>query len=980
MNFLKNVKSSLLIKLFTYCNRLIIVKKGIYMKKTFLLIILFIFTISLSAQTYKVLGQVIDSTSRQPLVAANIQLIELPDSMRRGKTSDNYGNFVFENIKPGKYHLKITYIGYKSFKNDFTLTNKSIDFQKIFLAQTEVSTKEVQIVDKLLPVVQKGDTSEYQADAFKTRKDASAEELVSKMPGISVQDGKVQAQGEEVKRVLVDGRPFFGDNPMTVLRNIPAEVIDRIQVFDQQSEQAQFTGFNDGNTSKAMNVMTRNRMQQGTFGNFQGGYGTTERFKAGGNFNHFNNDQRISIIAQTNNVNEQNFSPEDILGVMGGGRGGMGGGGMRVVTVGSGGGMRGGGGGDRGGGFVALSGGGGGFSGGDMSQFLVGAMNGLTKTHALGLNYSDKWNNNFEINGSYFLNFTGNDAESYLKRQYILTANDGQIYNESNFSKSNNINHRLNFRTEYQIDSLNSILFRPRLSIQNNDGNSTQFGNTYTSLQNLNAVKNKSGSDLSAINTSAELLYRHRFETKGRTFSLSLNGSYNQNDGNNNLFSESIYFTNLLMSDTLDQNSDYLKKGYGTSFNLVYTEPISEISYLQLNAGYNYTTDKSDKQVFQKELFSNTYSILDTTLSNVYNKEYKTQSYGAGYRWEKNEISINANLNYNISTLSNDQTFPYKAKVEKSFNSILPSVMFRYNVSRDNNIRFFYRTFNNSPSVEQLQNVLNNNNPVQLSIGNPSLKQDYRHFFSLNYSKINFQTYQTLFVIVGGSIASDYIGNHTIIANRDTTVKNIFLNRGTQLTMPENLDGYYNIRSFVAYGMPVEFVKSNLNLTLSIGYTRTPGLLNSQTNFSNNYSYGLGFVLASNFSPELDFTISSNGNYTVSKNSLRTSNDNNYFTLNSYLKFFWLLMEGFTFQTDLRHIFDQGLTAGYNKNSYLWNVSIGKKIFSNNSGEIKLSVYDLLNQNTNTQRNVYDFYYEDTRSNVLGRYIMLSFVYQLRAF
>ncbi len=934
------------------------------MKQILFLVILC--SISLFSQNRFIQGQLVDSDDGHFLSSANVILYQLPDSSMRGITSDYKGIFKFENLRASKYILTISYVGYKTHNQQIELGTNSIDLGRITLKEVSIETEEVKIIGETPPATQSGDTTIYNADAFKTHKDASAEDLVTKIPGVTVQDGKIQTQGEDVKRVLVDGKPFFGDDPNATLRNIPAEIIEKIQVFDQQSDQSQFTGFDDGNTTKAINVITRMKIKEGTFGKFTAGYGNEEKHLTAGNINFFDNDRRISILGQLNNINEQNFSSEDLLGVMSasGNRGGMrsfqGPGGGQMPQ----------------GGIPGV-----GFPGGSSSDFLVNSLRGLTQTKAFGVNYVDKWWSGFEISGSYFFNRSDNDAESYLNRNYFLSNAAGQSYNESSFSGSDNTNHRFNLRVDYNIDSSNSIRFIPRVSFQQNDLKSSTFGKTTTSLEDLNSINNLYSSDLSAINASSLLLYRHQFKTKGRTIALTVNSSYKKNEGDNKLFSESIYYNSTTPSDTIDQLTDIMRNGYSASTDVTYTEPLSDNSQLIFNAAVLYSQEKSDQEAYAYSLPSNSYSALDTSLSNVYKKIYRTNTFGTGYSYQMNDLSINANLNFSIAKLSNDQVFPLTNSLDKTFYSWLPSVRMRYGKTRDQSYGFFYRTFNTDPSVQQLQNVVDNSNPIQLSTGNPNLKQDYRHFLSMRYSNIFFESMTSLFVMVGGSFTKDYIGNSTTIAARDTVLPNgISLNRGSRLTTYENLDGYYNLRTFLSYGIPVSLIKSNLNLNLNLSYTRTPALINSVKNYSGLARIGFGFVIASNVGSDLDFSISSNSIYNDLKNTSSTSSDENYLSQNSRLKLYWNIYAGIILQGELNHRYDGGVSDEYEPNSYLLNASLGKKLFSDDSGELRFTVYDILNQNTNVTRTTTESYTEDSSTNVIGRYFLVSFIYNISPF
>ncbi len=943
------------------------------MKKIFILVLSIILCSKIFPQGFSVSGQVADSSSKKVLEGANVTLTRLSNSQMKGKVTDNKGRFYIGELSPGKYSFNISFVGYKSYKQNIDIKNYSVDLKTIYLSPRGIKLGTVNVSARPIPVIIKQDTAEYNAHAFKTNKDANAQDLLTKMPGITVQNGTVQAQGENVQKVLVDGREFFGNDPNAVLKNLPAEIIDKIQVFDQQSDQSQFTGFDDGNTNKTINIVTRLNNRVGTFGRITGGYGPDQRYSGGGNVNFFNRDQRISIIAQINNVNQQNFSSEDLLGVMSGnGRnfrmmGGMGGGGGRAFS--------------NNGNRVAINGGGpGGFGGPSISNFLVNQTAGLTDTRAIGINYSDRYGDKVELSGSYFFNSTNNNAVSTDYRNYFLALPAAQSYNEDNSSLTKNVNHRLNLRLNYQIDENNSILFYPTFTAQINNGLSNVNGITTAGADKLNSTSNFFNSNLTAINSSNNLLLRHRFDTPGRTISIGLNGTFTNNTGNNNLFAEDNYYSSVNTSDTVNQNSNLLKHGFSGSANIVYTEPIAVNSMLQFDSRFDYSENNSNQNTFD---IVNNISSPDTSLSNVYKEFYRTQSFGAGYRFRERELSFALNLHYSFAQQANSQTFPQQGYMERSYQSLLPSLFLRYFISRTNNLRLSYSTSNEPPSIDQLQNVLNNSNPTQLSIGNPELKQDYRHSLVLRYIQINPDRMNSLFIMLGATAIQNYIGNNTIIAQNDTTLlTNIFLNKGTRLTIPENLNGYFNIRSFIVYGFPVDFLKSNLNLSLNGTFTRTPGVINNVLNYSNSNTIGGGIVLGSNISDKVDFTISSFSSYNFVKNSGvdQTLGSNNYFTDNASLRFYWRFWKGFVLQNELNDQYNSGQSGNSKPNILLWNINLGIKILNSDDGEIRLSVNDLLNQNTNFQHNVSDSYIEDVRTNVLGRYYLLSFVYSIRAY
>jgi Outer membrane protein beta-barrel family/Carboxypeptidase regulatory-like domain len=942
------------------------------MKINWALALVFLINIRFYAQNLTISGLVIDFSSKNPLEKAVVILKSTGGDKSTGMTTDKNGRFVFNFLTAGNYNLKITYIGYKDYNKDINLTQNLLDLKSIPLHHIPVTLHEIEIKGEPVPVTLKQDTTEYSAGSFKTNKDATAEDLVNKMPGITTQNGQVQAQGESVSKVLVDGKEFFGNDPNAVLRNLPAQIIDKIQVFDQQSDQSQFTGFDDGNTTKTINIVTRMRNRQGTFGKLTGGYGDAGKYVSGGNTNFFNKDQRLTLLGQLNNINQQNFSSEDLLGVMSGGgrvfRGGMGGGGRRSGY----------GGGYNGSGSNALLGGPGGFGTPNVSNFLVSQSTGLVDTKAAGINYSDKWGEKIEFQGSYFFNLTNNNAIAVTDRNYFLTSQESQLYDENNTSLTKNTNNHFNARMNYQVDSSNSILITPSLTLQLNNASSNVLGNTMSGNNSLNSTNNIFYSNLNAYNSPDGILVRHKFGKQGRTISLMLNGSFTGNTGNNSLDAEDIYYGTTNTSQSTNQQADISQHGYIGSSNLVYTEPLFDNSLMQFNAGYSYSENNSNQNTFD---LLNNINQLDTSLSNVYREIYKIQSIGTGYRFKQEKLIMALNLNYNVSILNNSRTFPIDGYLEKKFYSFLPSMMLRYNISMESNLRIMIRSNNDAPSIIQLQDVLNNSNPTQLSMGNPNLSQDSKNSVVLKYSQISPGHTNIFFILFSGTFTKNYIANNTIVANNDTTVlNNIALNRGSRITLPVNLDGYINLHSFITYGLPVASLKSNINFSLSVSYSHTPALLNSIANYTNSTQLGGGIVFSSNISEDLDYTLSSNSDYTFSKNNLDATNNTNYFTQRTDLKFYLNVLAGFVLQNELNDQFNNNVPNSFDKNILLWTLSLGKKFLGGDNGELRFTATDLLNQNTNIQHNVTDTYTEDVKTNVLGKYFMLSFIYNIRKF
>ncbi len=926
----------------------------------FLFTLLGLASVPLMAQTTQLTGSLADAKDKSPLIGATVLITPASDTTRKTYTlTDTEGNFTVAATFGQTYQLTANYLGYDVLKKTISVNTDNPQPETLFLTPRPTQLNEVKVTAKRYEerAVQKNDTTEYNANAFKTNRDATAEDLIGKMPGVTVENGTVKAQGEDVKKVLVDGKEFFGDDATLALRNLPAEVIDKIQVFDRLNEQSQFTGFDDGQSVKTLNIVTKADKRNGQFGKVYAGYGTDDRYQAGGTLNVFKGTSRLSILGLSNNINQQNFASQDIVGAFSSGGGSPRGGGNR-------------------------GGGRGGQGGGNSANFMVGQQSGIATTNSFGLNYSDNWGKKVTINGSYFFNKANTQNQELLNREYFLSADSSQFYKANTFSGNTNWNHRLNFRIEYKIDSSNSLVITPRVSFQSNNSLSNLLADTRLSDGNLlNQLTNDYSSNRVGYNIGNEVLYRHRFGKAGRTFSLGVTTSWNKSDATNRLYSIADYLADEDLTETTNQLTTANTRSFTLSGNAVYTEPLSKKSQLQINYTSSFTQSNSDKNTSDYDENTGSYSNLNTLLSNVFDNQNYVNRLGTGYRFRTDKLNLMANVSLQKADLLGNQTFPRESVVDKSFYNALPSLMLNYRFTKNSNLRVMYRTSTNLPSITQLQNVINNNNPLLLTAGNPNLKQEYSHSFTTRYSLANPDKGRTMFVLLSATQTQNYIGNGTFIAQRDTVLpQGVTLNKGAQLSYPVNMDGYWNARTLFTYGLPVGLIKSNVNLTSGFTYGHTPGMINQQANLSNSYMFSQGAVVSSNISEKVDFTLSYTANYSIVKNSLQPQLNNNYFYHLASGKLNWTFGKGFVLQNSLNYTQYMGLTGGFNQDYLLWNASIAKKFLKNQNGELKLSAFDLLNQNNSISRSITETYIEDTQTQVLKQYFMLTFTYTMRNF
>lgn len=910
------------------------------MMKISLLAVLLCWSGSLLGQGFDVSGRFFSQADSLEASGATIRIYPRGDSvLLTGTTTGDDGRFLIRDLSPGSYQLRCSYLGATDLVQTITVTDGPLDIGTQWLKTNDQLLKDVEVRGMVTRMEQLGDTTQFNANAYKTNPDATAEDLLSKMPGITSDNTGVKVNGETVKKVLIDGKPFFGTDPSLALKTLPAEVIDKIQVFDQLSEQSQFSGFDDGNTQKTINIRTKANKSNGQFGKIYAGYGTDDRYSLGGNLNYFNGERRITLNGISNNINEQNFSSEDLLGVQSGGGG----------------------------------------RGGRDNAFMIGKQNGITRTTALGLNYSDAIGKKIKISGSYFYNNTRNTKNTTTERNFLATGDTAQRYKENSYSEANNENHRLNMRLEYTMDSSNSLVFTPTLSLQNNNSTSRQEGATLLGTDILQSLINNSSSSRSTgYNAGGDLLYRHKFGKTGRTISLNLGGKLNERSSDNKLY-------NLTQSraDTtlLDQEPQLYVNGYTLSGNLTYTEPLQQNSQLMLSYNPSYTRSSSDREARSFDPLTGDYTYLDTALSNKYDNTYITQKTGLTYRLNRDKANLMIGANLQYATLQGNQFFPAANRVSRDFVNVLPTVTYNYKFDKGTNLRLMYRTSTQAPDVAQLQDVIDITNPPFFSSGNPDLKQSYTHSLSARYGKTRAQRGKGLFFFVNAGYTQDYFGTESFIPTSDSVIRgDILLPRGGQYSRPVNLDGSWNIRSFMTYGMPLTLLKSNLNLNGGYTYTRNPAMVNNVMNFSSNNSVNGGLVLSSNISEQLDFTLSYNANYNIVNNTLRVAANSNYFNHNASFRVNWIFLDRFVLNTSLNQSLYTGLGQGFNQQFFLWNAYLGYKFLKDKSLEAKVSAYDILKQNRNINRTFNNTYFEDTRTQALTQYFMFSLTYTLRNF
>jgi len=923
------------------------------MKKLILLLCILSSAFVVQAQVNgSVKGKLIDSAAKQPLSEATVSVMLIKDSsLISFSLSDKKGNFEITNLDAGNYLLMISYTGYEIFKKPFSITveKKTTDLGEMIL-QKEYKTLAGITVTDLAPVKVNGDTVSFRADAFKTKPNATTEDLLKKLPGVQVEkDGTVKAMGENVQKILVDGKEFFGNDPKLATKNITADMVDQIQVFDDMSEQSKFTKIDDGSRSKTINIKLKKDKNKGDFGKIAAGAGSAGRYEGNLSFNHFRGNQRISLLAAANNTNKQGFSFSDIISSQGGmaqfSKAGLDMGALKGAIV-----------------------GGGGFGGGNSG-------NGTTTSRSIGLNYNDQWSKKIDFRSSYFFSQSDNLLRQSSFRQSYFPNDSTSDANTESESRNRNKSHRFNARWEYAIDSMNSILYTGNLNLQQSNGlyNDTSYTfsnavNDYLAVTSKTANKNTRD----GMNYSGELLYRKKFRKIGRTLTLGWRNGYNESEAENYSVAPYKFYKSdgsLYSSRNQNQKGTQDTRANNNTVSTSYTEPLGKNKILELNYAFTHNRNISDKETYDYNSTSGKYDALNLLQTNYFENTNTSNRIGFNYRLQEKKYNYQLGFGMQFTELGSRSIRADTGRdttITQNFTNFFPTASFTYSVNKTKNFRFNYRGRTNAPSVTQLQDVPDVSNPIQVKTGNPSLKQEFINNFNINYSTFNIMSFR--FFTTNFSVSTT--GNK-IVNSIDS------LNRAVTISRPVNLDGAYNVSAFSSLGFPIKKLKgSNINLTTIINYNRDISMVYKEKSLTHRLllTQTFGFNYNKN---KFDMGVTGGLTYNNARYSLQKNLNTEYFTQTYTADFSYTFKKDIIASTDFDFLINTGRTDGFNQSIPMWNASLSKQFLKNKTAEIKLTVLDILNQNKAITRTIGENYFEDNRTNVIRRYFMISLTYNL---
>jgi hypothetical protein len=913
-------------------------------KKSTILFTLLITSYVAFAQTVTVSGNIKDTSTKVSVKNAVVSLLSPKDSILKSFTRvKEDGSYVLNNVKPGNYILSVTHPTFGEYVDDISVKSNNENIKPIALTTKSKLLAEV-IVKSGSPIRIKGDTTIYTADSFKVSANANVEELLKKMPGIQVdKDGKIKAMGQTVEKVLVDGEEFFGDDPGMAVKNLRADAVKEVQVFDKKSEQAEFTGIDDGKTKKTINLKLKANKKTGYFGKIDlaGGLlkGRDARFNDNILLSSFKGKRKVSAFLLNGNTGQDGLNWQDEQKY----------GDNENMVI------------DEESGFSYFSRG-----GSQDEEPTINAQDGFMTNVNAGLQYSNKWNDNGNLNFSpkYNSQRYNNNKTEYSQTQIKDTSLNTNT-NEDVFLNRHNV--KLKGTYEIKIDSANTLKLTAKSNFYNTESSTISngittgykgvFTNSYDKIFKTNTDKQAYG--LNAV-------FKHKFKKARRTMSLTADLSILNTDGTNNLKSNNYReIFGSLINLKINQQKDFDKSTTNVSTKLVYTEPLSkkfalELAYqLSLNNGRNNQTTLNYNSVTSK------YDTKVDTLSNQFRQKIIQQIPSAkiNYSFKKIKANIGAGLsfiNFDLKDLSSSNT------ANRSYKNFNPTANVTYTYKANHSFSVNYSGTTSQPTIDQLQPLRNNNDQFNLYIGNPDLKPSFTNSFSINNYGYNFVKDLWLYQSLSLSVVNNSIAN-----NRVTNIAT-----GETKTQPINTNGNVNLNFWGGMGFKAKKINTRFGLNLNSGFNRYVDFINNEKAISDNTNVGLSINANKSKDKKYDIGINLGPNFNVQKTT--QNNTKNQYVIAKvgvnttiYYKKVWSINSEYDLLTRQKTAQVSGLT------NHILNARL-QRTFKKDEYTVYFSVRDLLKQNIGVDRNFFGNTFTETRNDRLQRYFMLGFTWNFK--
>lgn len=915
------------------------------MRKAVVLVLVILAILPASfAQLTSIKGTVIDTTEDRNLSNSVVSILRNSDSVLVGfARTDAQGQFSIKNVKPGQYIVMITYPKMADFVDHLKITGASdTTLGKVILTPKSELLKEVVVRQRLGAIRMKGDTLAFMADSFKVREGASVEDLLKKLPGLQVnKNGEITAQGEKVQKVLVDGEEFFSDDPAVVTQNLRADAVKEVQVFDKKSDQAAFTGVDDGEKMKTINLKLKDDRKKGMFGKLSLGGGTPNSFSNEAMLNAFKGKRKLAgfgIMSNTGKVGlswqdsdkfgSNNFEYNEEEGYF----------------------------------FSSYTGDedfgdnwGGTFSG-----------QGLPTAWTGGAHFSNKWDEDkFHINGNYRFNKHNIIGTTSSVSQYLLPDTTYFINQRQNIYRSNQ-RHGLTGSYEIKLDSTSTL----KISINGTTTTARNNSRYFSEALNEDTLHvNRSNRHVTSVAEkelfNSSIIWRKRFKKKGRSISWNFDEQYNSNETNAFVNSQNEFFDDGVFDyvDSIDQQKINRSKTLALSTRISYTEPISKSTFIEVNYSYRVNNSEALRSTFDKSN-NGKYEILNPVFSNDYDFRINTNSGGMNFR--VNKTRFNMSIGGNVSHAAFRQTDLVKDSVAKySFTNLFPRANIRLNFSQQSRLSLNYNGNTRQPTLEQLQPIRENTDPLNIVVGNPDLVQEFRHSINLNFNQYKVLTSRNIYVGINYSFVENAISSSSTV---DTL--------GRRTTQYLNVNGNYNGNLWGGYWKQIKSLNLHTGMNLNLFVSRNNNFVNGLKNVNNNRGGSLGLNIG--YDKEKKFSVSINPRltYNYSRSSLRSDVVTKYWSSESEadvtVQLPWKMEVNTNANINLRQKTD---VFTRDNNVIKWNAWIGKKFWKNNSGEVRLSIYDILDQNIGLTRSATSNFITENRYDTFRRYWMISFTW-----
>jgi hypothetical protein len=901
-------------------------------------IILFVCLIS-NSQEYSIKGQVLDSLSFQSLRSATIFIETIKDSTLLNYTiSDNAGKFklVF-STKETQSRLNISYTGMQTYARVINLTENQLDLGSIKLKELASNLNEVIVNVNRSPITIKKDTLEFNAASFKTRPGANLEETLKQLPGVEVDAaGNITVNGKPVQRILVNGKEFFGNDPKIATKNLPKEIINKIQVVDTKTQSQEFTGEEGDSENKTINITIDEDKNRGYFSRATLGGGTDDRYEMSGIANYFEDEARLSVLASSNNINSSGFTFDEVFDAMG----------RRARTV------------TKKGGSFGING------------INFGNNNGITKSESAGLSFVNEWQENLELSTDYFFGRNKTNTRTSTRRENILPDRTFFLNSENNSTRNNN-SHRGNVNFSYKPDTLTRISIRPSININKGTTQSSNLSESLDEDQNLiNTSETENRNENLNLNFSNRLSITRKFGDKGAFLNLSLDNDNNKSESDNFFFSSRETFGDN--PNTLIQDQLISEDNYSDTYEIEsrYRSVMTDNLFLDATYSYEIESSKNERSIFDFDENTNSYSNFNAELSNEFKVKGETHIPSVGLRYEGDKLRTGFNvglLNTQLRTKNLIQNIEFK----NDFNNLFTSANFRYEFERSKRLSVYYRNSNNIPSIQQLQPVSIQTDPLNIIEGNPNLKPSFNQNINVNFNNFDFKSKSGYGFYMSYNYTSDQVVSVSVTDQdllRTTTFDNISGAQNARIN-------FYYSKQLKAENEDIYRLRGNI----SGQYENNLGFTNGKQFESDNYVVSPYFGLTYEKDQVITFNPGFGLDYNLRNFNINSNRNEEFTNLNFSLEATTYWPRNVVFGNDITYFKYGNVAADFRSTSLQWNISLGYQ-FAKDNATFKFKVYDLLDQNIGTRRQTGDDFVQDTDQLILERYFMFSFTYKFSKF